>query len=120
MTTIPHSTAPRHDVHNALAHRHCHHRRLHSFGWDKLSDADKLKKRSVELNNGKVYVSWTGAPINQPFPSPTITYHRRPPSPAITHRHPALPPFSGRAAQMGILALMVHEQLGVSIWPGGI
>merc|ERR1719199_605314 len=47
------------------------------FGWDKLSDADKLKKRSVELNNG-------------------------------------------RAAQMGILALMVHEQLGVSIWPGGI
>ena len=27
---------------------------------------------------------------------------------------------NGRAAQMGILALMVHEQLGVSIWPGGI
>jgi len=27
---------------------------------------------------------------------------------------------NGRAAQMGILGLMVHEQLGVSIWPGGI
>jgi hypothetical protein len=27
---------------------------------------------------------------------------------------------NGRAAQMGILALMVHEQLGVSLWPGGI
>jgi len=26
----------------------------------------------------------------------------------------------GRAAMMGILALMVHEQLGVSLWPGGI
>ena len=42
-----------------------------------MSEADKLKKRSIELNNG-------------------------------------------RAAQMGILALMVHEQLGVSLWPGGI
>jgi len=45
------------------------------FGWDKLSDEDKLKKRAIELNNG-------------------------------------------RAAQMGILGLMVHEQLGVSILPG--
>jgi len=27
---------------------------------------------------------------------------------------------NGRAAQMGILALMVHEELGVSLWPGGI
>jgi len=27
---------------------------------------------------------------------------------------------NGRAAQMGILGLMVHEQLGVSLWPGGI
>ena len=27
---------------------------------------------------------------------------------------------NGRAAMMGILALMVHEQLGVSLWPGGI
>ena len=27
---------------------------------------------------------------------------------------------NGRAAQMGILALMVHEFLGVSLWPGGI
>jgi len=27
---------------------------------------------------------------------------------------------NGRAAQMGILALMVHEMLGVSLWPGGI
>ena len=47
------------------------------FGWDSYSDEVKLKKRAVELNNG-------------------------------------------RAAQMGILALMVHEQLGVSLWPGGI
>ena len=45
------------------------------FGWDKLSDEDKLRKRAIELNNG-------------------------------------------RAAQMGILGLMVHEQLGVSILPG--
>eukprot|EP00619_Florenciella_sp_RCC1007_P005063 CAMPEP_0205924906 /NCGR_PEP_ID=MMETSP1325-20131115/17244_1 /ASSEMBLY_ACC=CAM_ASM_000708 /TAXON_ID=236786 /ORGANISM="Florenciella sp., Strain RCC1007" /LENGTH=208 /DNA_ID=CAMNT_0053293339 /DNA_START=44 /DNA_END=670 /DNA_ORIENTATION=- len=45
--------------------------------WDKLSDEAKMKKRAIELNNG-------------------------------------------RAAQMGILALMVHEQLGVSLWPGGI
>jgi len=45
------------------------------FGWDKLSDDDKMKKRAIELNNG-------------------------------------------RAAQMGILGLMVHEQLGVSILPG--
>ncbi|KAJ8607691.1 hypothetical protein CTAYLR_007294 [Chrysophaeum taylorii] len=27
---------------------------------------------------------------------------------------------NGRAAMMGILALMVHEELGVSLWPGGI
>jgi len=39
------------------------------FGWDKLSDASKLRKRAIELNNG-------------------------------------------RAAQMGILGLMVHEKLG--------
>lgn len=47
------------------------------FGWDKFSEDQKMKKRAIELNNG-------------------------------------------RAAQMGILALMVHEQLGVSLWPGGI
>jgi hypothetical protein len=47
------------------------------FGWDRLSDADKLRKRSIELNNG-------------------------------------------RAAQMGILGLMVHEAMGVSILPGGV
>lgn len=47
------------------------------YGWDKFSDADKLKKRSIELNNG-------------------------------------------RAAMMGILGLMVHEVLGVSILPGGV
>ncbi|KAL7539760.1 hypothetical protein ACHAXR_009579 [Thalassiosira sp. AJA248-18] len=45
------------------------------YGWDKLDDETKLKKRAIELNNG-------------------------------------------RAAQMGILGLMVHEQLGVSILPG--
>ena len=39
------------------------------FGWDKLSDATKMKKRAIELNNG-------------------------------------------RAAQMGILGLMVHDKLG--------
>eukprot|EP00339_Tiarina_fusa_P020135 CAMPEP_0117029146 /NCGR_PEP_ID=MMETSP0472-20121206/21133_1 /TAXON_ID=693140 ORGANISM="Tiarina fusus, Strain LIS" /NCGR_SAMPLE_ID=MMETSP0472 /ASSEMBLY_ACC=CAM_ASM_000603 /LENGTH=198 /DNA_ID=CAMNT_0004736837 /DNA_START=21 /DNA_END=617 /DNA_ORIENTATION=+ len=39
------------------------------FGWDKLDEATKLRKRSIELNNG-------------------------------------------RAAQMGILGLMVHDQLG--------
>jgi hypothetical protein len=39
------------------------------FGWSKLSDATKMKKRAIELNNG-------------------------------------------RAAQMGILGLMVHEKLG--------
>lgn len=39
------------------------------FGWGKLSDATKMKKRAIELNNG-------------------------------------------RAAQMGILGLMVHEKLG--------
>ena len=42
------------------------------FGWDKLSAETKLKKRAIELNNG-------------------------------------------RAAQMGILGLMVHEKLGGSI-----
>eukprot|EP00581_Thalassiosira_minuscula_P004190 CAMPEP_0183742880 /NCGR_PEP_ID=MMETSP0737-20130205/64929_1 /TAXON_ID=385413 /ORGANISM="Thalassiosira miniscula, Strain CCMP1093" /LENGTH=204 /DNA_ID=CAMNT_0025978475 /DNA_START=35 /DNA_END=649 /DNA_ORIENTATION=+ len=47
------------------------------YGWDKLSDEDKLKKRAIELNNG-------------------------------------------RAAQMGILGLMVHEKLGVSILPGNV
>lgn len=47
------------------------------FGWDKYDEATKLKKRSIELNNG-------------------------------------------RAAQMGILGLMVHEQMGVSILPGGV
>jgi len=47
------------------------------FGWDKYTEEQKLKKRAIELNNG-------------------------------------------RAAQMGILALMVHEQMGVSLWPGGI
>lgn len=47
---------------------------LIDFGWDSFDEATKLKKRAIELNNG-------------------------------------------RAAQMGILALMVHEQLGVSILP---
>jgi len=45
------------------------------FGWDKLTAEGKMKKRAIELNNG-------------------------------------------RAAQMGILGLMVHEQMGVSILPG--
>jgi hypothetical protein len=44
------------------------------FGWAKFDEATKLKKRAIELNNG-------------------------------------------RAAQMGILALMVHEKLGVPIIP---
>jgi Chlorophyll A-B binding protein len=42
------------------------------FGWDTFNEETKLKKRAIELNQG-------------------------------------------RAAQMGILALMVHEELGVSI-----
>mmetsp|Transcript_15471 Transcript_15471/g.20147 ORF Transcript_15471/g.20147 Transcript_15471/m.20147 type:complete len:197 (+) Transcript_15471:96-686(+) len=44
------------------------------FGWDTFDEDTKLKKRAIELNQG-------------------------------------------RAAQMGILALMVHEQLGVPIIP---
>jgi Chlorophyll A-B binding protein len=44
------------------------------FGWDSFDEATKLRKRAVELNQG-------------------------------------------RAAMMGILALMVHEQLGVSLIP---
>lgn len=44
------------------------------FGWDTFDEATKLKKRTIELNQG-------------------------------------------RAAMMGILGLMVHEQLGVSIIP---
>ena len=44
------------------------------FGWDKFDDETKLKKRTIELNQG-------------------------------------------RAAQMGILAIMVHEKLGVQIVP---
>ena len=46
------------------------------FGWDSFSDATKLKKRAIELNQG-------------------------------------------RAAMMGILGLVTHEALGVSILPGG-
>ncbi|KAG7347633.1 chlorophyll A-B binding protein [Nitzschia inconspicua] len=46
------------------------------FGWDSFDEATKLKKRAIELNNG-------------------------------------------RAAQMGLLALMVHEKLGVSLIPSG-
>lgn len=46
------------------------------FGWDKLDEKTKLKKRSIELNQG-------------------------------------------RAAMMGIFSLIVHENLGVSILPGG-
>jgi hypothetical protein len=45
------------------------------FGWDSFDEETKLKKRAIELNQG-------------------------------------------RAAQMGILALMVHEKLGVSLIPG--
>ena len=45
------------------------------FGWDSFDEETKLKKRAIELNNG-------------------------------------------RAAQMGILGLMVHEQLGVPVVPG--
>jgi len=45
------------------------------FGWDSFDEETKLKKRAIELNQG-------------------------------------------RAAMMGILALMVHEQLGVSLIPG--
>jgi len=44
------------------------------LGWDTFDEATKLRKRTIELNNG-------------------------------------------RAAMMGILALMVHEQLGVSLLP---
>ena len=47
------------------------------FGWDKQSDEWKMKKRAIELNNG-------------------------------------------RAAQMGILGLMVHEYMGVSVLPGDV
>jgi Chlorophyll A-B binding protein len=47
------------------------------FGWDRIDEATKTKKRAIELNQG-------------------------------------------RAAQMGILGLMVHEQLGVSILPGNV
>jgi len=46
------------------------------YGWDKLSPELKIKKRNIELNNG-------------------------------------------RAAMMGIWALVIHEQMGVSILPGG-
>ena len=46
------------------------------FGWDSLDEATKLKKRQIELNNG-------------------------------------------RAAQMGIWGLVLHEQMGVSVLPGG-
>ena len=46
------------------------------FGWDKLSDDTKMRKRAIELNNG-------------------------------------------RAAMMGIWGLVIHEQMGVSILPGG-
>jgi len=45
------------------------------YGWDTFDDQTKLKKRAIELNQG-------------------------------------------RAAMMGILALMVHEQLGVPLIPG--
>ena len=45
------------------------------FGWDSFDEETKIRKRGIELNQG-------------------------------------------RAAQMGILALMVHEQLGVSLIPG--
>lgn len=45
------------------------------YGWDKLDEDTKFKKRAIELNQG-------------------------------------------RAAMMGILALMVHEKLGVSLIPG--
>ena len=44
------------------------------FGWDTFDEETKMRKRAIELNQG-------------------------------------------RAAQMGILALMVHEQLGVSVLP---
>ena len=44
------------------------------FGWDTFDEETKLKKRAIELNQG-------------------------------------------RAAMMGILALMVHEQLGVPLLP---
>jgi hypothetical protein len=47
---------------------------LTDFGWDTFDEDTKLRKRTIELNNG-------------------------------------------RAAMMGILGLMVHEQLGVSILP---
>ncbi|KAL7556190.1 hypothetical protein ACA910_000942 [Epithemia clementina (nom. ined.)] len=46
------------------------------FGWDSLDEATKLKKRAIELNNG-------------------------------------------RAAQMGIFGLVVHEIIGTSVLPGG-
>jgi hypothetical protein len=46
------------------------------FGWDNQTDAWKMRKRAIELNNG-------------------------------------------RAAQMGIFGLMIHEINGVSVLPGG-
>ncbi|CAB9500547.1 Fucoxanthin-chlorophyll a-c binding protein [Seminavis robusta] len=50
---------------------------LLDFGWDTFDDETKLKKRAIELNQG-------------------------------------------RAAMMGILALMVHEMMGVSLIPAGV
>jgi len=47
------------------------------FGWDNFDEETKLRKRSIELNQG-------------------------------------------RAAMMGILALMVHDQLGVSLIPSAV
>lgn len=46
------------------------------YGWDSFDDATKIKKRNIELNQG-------------------------------------------RAAMMGIWGLVTHEQMGVSILPGG-
>jgi len=47
-----------------------------------------------------------------------IFFHRDTFSPEEQDRKRAIELNQGRAAQMGILALMVHEQLGVSLIPG--
>ena len=41
-------------------------------------------------------------------------------SPEVKAKKRAIELNNGRAAQMGILGLMVHEQMGVSVLPGGL
>ena len=76
------------------------------FGWDSFSEETKLRKRKIELNQGKIIS------VMRKREKKVISVDRQ-------YLTCVLLWIIGRAAMMGITGLITHEVLGVSILPGG-